>query len=254
MPSVDLQTGKKGNNKSVPVKSNSSTNNDWGDWQWFNWLRDGLQSIVEHEAYGGLMASQTGGAGGLTPTTYASMATGDSSVINEAATGGIADIPISISEGEVEREVEYENPLPDSPVTTDAKTYGDLFGKSAEEMISSLIERDPENATGWLEQLIGIKAERENTQTAMNYDRFMSDTRIQRTARDLEAAGINPILAYQFLSGSSSSVGAAGVPSSNVSTNAVSRSNNWVTANSKTAVLLTGLLASILGFLVKAAL
>lgn len=234
-----------------PSQSPSThSNSEWGDWGWFNWLRDGLKNISDHQAYGGLMASQTGGAGGLTPTTYASMASGDSALINDASTGGIADIPISIGEGEVT----YDNPLPDSPLTTDAKTYGDLFGKSAEDMISSMIERDPENATSWLEQLIGIKAERENTQTAMDYEKMMSDTRIQRTARDLEAAGINPILAYQFLSGSSSSVGAAGVPSSNVSTNAVSRSNNSVTANSKTAVLLTGLLASILGFLVKAAI
>lgn len=140
---------------------------------------------------------------------------------------------------------------------SDAVTYGNIQGSNVEEQLQWLISHDPENASGWAEQLLGYRANKESLQDARAYEKWMEDTRIQRAAKDLEAAGINPILAYQYLSNGNGNVGVAGFPDSNVSTNATSKENNLRTvATSKQGnnVKLAGILGTIIGIIIKAIL
>lgn len=223
--------------------------NDWG---WFNWLRDALNSISEHQAYGGMMAAQTGGAGGQTPLTYAGMATGDNDVLSSIATdgGNKTIIPEAIGSGDIQQDETADQ----SPLTTDAKTYGDLYNMDAEQMIQTLIERDPSNATGWLEMLVGMKANRENTQQAYLREQDMMKNQASWVREGLEKAGINPILAYQYMNGGGSSAGSASVPSSSIFSTQVQKETQGKSTNTKTAGILLTFLAAIIGIVAKAAL
>lgn len=140
--------------------------------------------------------------------------------------------------------------LDNSPTLSNASIYGKMQGSTVEEKLKWLIDNDPENATSWVEQLLGLQGSRESLSEAREYEKFMQDTRIQRTAKDLEAAGINPILAYQFLSNGSSGLGSAGYPDSNVATTAASRAN---TGSRNSFALITALIAAM-ALIAKAAL
>lgn len=132
------------------------------------------------------------------------------------------------------------------PLTSDAKTFGDLSNMSVEDQLQWLINNDPDNSTGWMESLIGLRAERENIQSARDYEKMMQDTRYQRAAKDLEAAGINPILAYQYVNGGNVSTGAAGYSSADINTAASSRYN---TSTSNIAKGASGVIAALIGAL-----
>lgn len=68
----------------------------------------------------------------------------------------------------------------------------------------------------------------EQAQKQMDFQERMSNTSYQRAVADLEAAGLNPMLLYSNLSGSSSPSGAAGsgISSSGASASGVSASGS----------------------------
>lgn len=149
----------------------------------------------------------------------------------------------------VPEDIDINPTIDDSLSINDASVYSNVQGSSVVEKLNWLIKNDPNNSQGWLETLLGIQANNEAIADAREYDKMMADTRVQRTIKDLEAAGINPILASNYLAGASGSVGAAGVPDFSVSTNATSRYNtrlNNEVANNKTlAGIVSALIAAV---------
>jgi len=136
-----------------------------------------------------------------------------------------------------------------SSAISDANVYGNVEGKNVLEKLQWLIQNDPENARSWTEALLGYEASLQNTNDARAYEQYMSNTRVQRARRDLEAAGINPILAAQYLSGTSGSVGTAGYPDTNVSSTAEDRAASKRTNATNSAKVGISLIAAIVSII-----
>ena len=124
----------------------------------WDWIRYGWEDLVNHPAtWGGLAgANAPGSTGDIFDAIQRSETLHDSSAFD-------SDYSVDLG-GQISKI------LPTLSNVNDAKTYGDLEGQSVEEQLQWLINNDPENSQGWMEQLIGLRAERENVQQARDYD------------------------------------------------------------------------------------
>lgn len=231
---------------STPSTQQREYNNLW------DVIRYGWEDLVNHpSSWGGIMSASSPGSTGAVFDQIQR-----SEYLDQQGQAGV------LPNGDYSVDDQYVGEtmpgvVDNNPAVNDANVYSRLQGDSVEDQLKWLIDNDPENASGWMEQLLGLRASRENTQQARDFEKMMSDTRIQRTAKDLEAAGINPILAYQYLNGSASSVGSASMPDSRVSTNATSKANTKATnqvASGRAIIAIVTALLAISGVALRAAL
>lgn len=142
------------------------------------------------------------------------IASGDTSF--EGSLADVADVVQNGSSAQVAQNVDISSLLGSSAKSSDKyiQAYYDLYKKTGN--------------VAYLEKLIDYAANLDATSSARDWDKMMSDTSFSRLMADIKKSGLNPWLALQngFGQASSGSVGAANVPGSSASSQAVSERNN----------------------------